>query len=61
MPIRFRYYMAYVFLTGAMLLDLEATTMGEIAERVVDQLIITDQLDPVQRDVFMQALLSRHQ
>lgn len=46
---------------GALLLDLEATCMTDISQRIVNQLIITDQLDPGLKEDLLRALLSRHQ
>lgn len=50
----------YVFFTGTVLLDLEKFDLPSIAEAVVENLVITDQLSQTDSNKVLAALLLRH-
>ncbi|ELT89580.1 hypothetical protein CAPTEDRAFT_78542, partial [Capitella teleta] len=45
---------------GAVIMDLEAEDLTSIVNHVVDQMVITDQLEPENRGAVLQALLLKH-
>lgn len=48
------------FFSGAVLLDLKQTTLPGIAQQVVEQLVISDQIKATDRADVLRALLLRH-
>lgn len=46
--------------TGAVLLDLDQTTLPNIANQVVEQMIISDQIKAEDRSNVLRALLLKH-
>ena len=45
---------------GAILLDLEAEDLPTIVNQIVEQLVITDQLDPEDKGKVIKSLLLKH-
>lgn len=59
-PVPFHYCCVFFLISGAVLLDLEQTTLPGIAHLVVETMIISDQIKAEDRANVLRALLLKH-